>query len=557
MTRAPVALEPLDAADPYARMAQVNPVLAGEHIERVRAFGFVEAVPADSFLFRRGERGRDFVLVLSGSIEIFDLDEHGEERVIIVHGPGQFTGELDLFTDHPILVSARTGADAELVRVPRAEFHRMLTAEPDIAEIIIRAYILRRVALVRHSLAAVVVVGAAHSADALRVQTFLTRSGYPHRLLDSAVPGEAHGMLEAFALSPDDLPVVIDTGGRVLKNPSNAQLAEALGITEQVSPDHVYDLAVVGAGPAGLAAAVYGASEGLDTIVLESSAPGGQAATSSKIENYLGFPTGISGQSLAGRAWVQAQKFGARFAVSRAAVGIDCARSPYRVRLEGDQIVRARTIVVATGARYRTLDVPGYARFEGQGIHYAATAMEAGLCAGSEVVVVGGGNSAGQAAVFLSRTARHVHVVVRGVGLAATMSNYLVERIDASARITVHTCCEITALGGDGALREVTWTDRRSGKSETHSVGALFTMIGALPSTEWLGGCVELDDKGFVVTGRSREGRSITSPFETSVPGIFAVGDVRSGSTKRVAASVGEGSVVVQAVHRHLDPSVV
>ena len=555
MTRTPVVMEPLDAADPYARMAQVNPVLAAEQIERIAAFGAKEVVPSDSWLFRRGQRGRDFTVVLSGSIEICDVDDHGDERVIIVHGPGQFTGELDLFTDHPILVSARTGADTRLVRVPRAEFHRMLAAEPDIAEIVIRAYILRRVALVRHSLAGVIVVGAAHSADTLRVQTFLTRSGYPHRMLDSEHPGEAQGMLEAFALSEDDLPVVIEPGGRVLKNPSNAELAVALGITESLSPDHVYDVAVVGAGPAGLAAAVYAASEGLDTIVLEGSAPGGQAATSSKIENYLGFPTGISGQSLTARAWVQAQKFGAKFAVSRTAIGVDCPRSPYRVRLEGDQSVRARTIVVATGARYRKLDIPGYARFEGQGIHYAATAMEASLCAGNEVVVVGAGNSAGQAAVFLARTTRHVHLVVRGAGLAATMSQYLVERIQASPRITIHAHCEVTALAGETSLREVTWTDRRTGASETRAVGAMFTMIGAVPSTEWLGGCVELDDKGFVVTGKSREGRPLTSPFETNVPGVFAVGDVRSGSTKRVAASVGEGSVVVQAIHRHLDPS--
>jgi thioredoxin reductase (NADPH) len=346
---------------------------------------------------------------------------------------------------------------------------------------------------------------------------------------------------------------VISSHDHVLRNPSTAALADDLGLTEAIDPAHVYDVAIVGAGPAGLAAAVYAASEGLDTIVVEGTAPGGQAGTSSKIENYLGFPTGISGEALAGRAQVQAQKFGARLAISRQVKGIE-RKERYRLHLDDDQHIAACAVVIATGARYRKLDVPNYARFEGQGIHYAATAMEAHLCAGEEVVVVGGGNSAGQAAVFLSRTSAHVHVLVRGKGLAATMSDYLVQRIEQSSKITVHPRTEITALEGDERLREVTWSHRDSHEHTTKIVGNVFTMIGAEPNTDWLRGCIELDGKGFVNTGRRADGMALASPYATGKPGLFAIGDVRSGSTKRVASSVGEGAVVIQAVHQYLNP---
>jgi thioredoxin reductase (NADPH) len=315
----------------------------------------------------------------------------------------------------------------------------------------------------------------------------------------------------------------------------------------------VFDLAVVGAGPAGLAAAVYGASEGLQTIVVESTAPGGQAGTSSKIENYLGFPTGISGQALAGRAQVQAQKFGARLALSRAVIGLDCDRAPYTLRLDDGESIRARAIVVATGARYRKLDVAGYERFEGAGIYYAATAMEAGLCADEEIVVVGGGNSAGQAAVFLARSAKHVHVLVRAHGLAATMSDYLVQRIERSDRISLHPHSEVSALAGDTSLESVTWTNRGNGERTTRPARSIFVMIGAEPNTQWAEGCLALDAQGFVCTGASA-GADADSPYATSRPGVYAVGDVRSGSVKRVASGVGEGSVVVQSIHRFLNP---
>jgi thioredoxin reductase (NADPH) len=451
-------------------------------------------------------------------------------------------------------VSGRTGGESRVVRVKRPAFRRMVAAEPDIAEIIMRAFILRRVGLIRHEQGAVVLIGSGHSGDTLRLQRFLSRNGYPHHLFDVEQDPDAGGFLECFEISADQLPVVIYSDEHVLNNPSNAALADQLGLTETLDPNHAHDLVVVGAGPAGLAAAVYAASEGLETLVIESLAPGGQAGTSSKIENYLGFPTGISGQALAGRAQVQAQKFGARLAVSREVVGMDCDGPAFRLRLDDGKSVSARAVVIASGASYRTLDVSNYRQFEGQGIHYAATAMEANLCANEEVVIVGAGNSAGQAAMFLSRTVAHIHMLVRGGGVAASMSDYLVQRIAASPRITMRTETEITGLDGDTYLRQVTWTNRRTGESETRRIGNIFVMIGAVPNTGWLDGCLQLDDKGFVQTGMDQEGRALASPYATTRPGIYAVGDVRSGSVKRVASSVGEGSVVVQAIHRFLNP---
>lgn len=536
----------LDPTDPYLREAQTFPSLSDEMAARVAAFGAEEIFADGAWLFRRGDRSVDFFLCLGGAIEIVDTDVDGRERPVHLHVPRQFTGELDLFNDRTILVSGRAKGETRVVRVGRAEFRRMMAAEPDIGEIVMRAFILRRVGMLRHGTAGVALVGPAHAADTARIETFLSRNALPHRRVDTERDCDARSFLECFALTEADLPVVV-AEGRALRNPSNAQLADALGLASAVDPDHVHDVAVVGAGPAGLAAAVYAASEGLDTIVIESIAPGGQAGTSSKIENYLGFPTGISGQALAGRAQVQAQKFGARLLVSRSAVGIDCDARPYTIRLDDGATLKAQAVVVATGARYRKLDLPLYAELEGNGIYYAATAMEAGLCASQTAVVVGGGNSAGQAAIYLSRTAGHVHMLVRGPGLAATMSRYLIERIEASDRITLHPFTEVTALEGDKHLRALSWTNRRSGAVGRHEVGALFVMIGAQPNTDWLDGCIELDAAGFVTTGSGE------TFFCSSAHGIFAVGDVRSGSVKRVASGVGEGSVVVSAIHRYLE----
>ncbi|MDG5488596.1 FAD-dependent oxidoreductase [Sphingomonas sp. BGYR3] len=536
---------PLAPDDPYARTAQTFPVLSETMARRIAAYGRSEPAEQGSFLFRRGDRSVDFFLVEQGSIAILDHDAKDGDRIVHHHQPRQFTGELDLFNDRKILVSGQAAADTRVIRVARPDFRRMIAAEPDIGEIIMRAFILRRVGLMRHRQGGVTLVGPAHAAATARIETFLTRNGYPHQTVDTEREADLPACLDAFGVDADALPVVLVDGG-VLRNPSNADLADALGLTVGLDPDQVHDVAVVGAGPAGLAAAVYAASEGLSTLIIEGMAPGGQAGTSSKIENYLGFPTGISGQALAGRAQVQAQKFGARLAVSRSVSGIDCEARPYRLILDDGASVQARAIVIATGARYRKLDhLAGYDRFEGNGIHYAATAMEAGLCAGSEVVVIGGGNSAGQAAMFLSGHAAHVHILVRGRGLADTMSAYLIERIEACETVTLHPHSEMTALEGDSHLASVRWTQRHTG-AETHkAVGALFVMIGAQPNTAWLEGCVSLDDKGFVQTQGDRL-------FETSQPGIFAVGDVRAGSVKRVASGVGEGSVVVSAVHGYL-----
>ena len=536
----------VDPSDPYQRREQTFPQLEDEMIERIGAFGTREQLPAGSLLFRRGDRGVDFFVVLAGEIEIFDVDEHGERRVVHLHRAKEFTGELDLFNNRRVLLSGCAVTDASVIRVKRAEFRRLVATEADIAEIIMRAFILRRVGVIRYAQGGVTVVGAARGADTLRIRSFLTRNGYPNHLLDTSSDAEAKGFLNCFELSLDQLPVVL-SGDDVLRNPTNAQLADALGLTEELDASVVYDLAVIGAGPGGLAAAVYGASEGLATIVLEGLAPGGQAGTSSKIENYLGFPTGISGQALAGRAQVQAQKFGARLAISRAVVGVDCSVRPFRIALDDGSTVLARAIVIASGARYRTLDVENFARYEGQGIHYAATAMEANLCIDQEIAVVGGGNSAGQAAMFLSRTVKHVYMLVRGPSLAATMSDYLVRRIHASPRITLLTHTEIVGLEGERALEQVIWMDRTTGGQTRRPILNVFAMLGARPNTDWLEGCVALDDKGFV-----RTGERVASPYAASVDGIFAVGDVRSGSVKRVASAVGEGSVVVQAIHQFL-----
>ncbi len=441
-----------------------------------------------------------------------------------------------------------------LLRVKRADFRRLVSTEADIGEIVMRAFILRRVSLIRHVRGGVVVVGPAHTADTLRLVQFLSRNAYPHRLVDTEHDAGGDGFLDCFSLAAADLPVVIAPGHRVLSKPSLAQLADDLGLTETFDHAQVFDLAVVGAGPAGLAAAVYGASEGLQTIVVESMAPGGQAGTSSKIENYLGFPTGISGQALAGRAQVQAQKFGARLALSRAVVGLDCDAAPYTLRLEDGESIRARAVVVATGARYRKLDVAGYERFEGAGIYYAATAMEADLCGGEEIVVVGGGNSAGQAAVFLAATAststcsfaarawrRRCRTTWSSASSARRRSRCIRTRRSRRWPAT-RRCAASPGPTGAAAKRR-----RRPARS-------IFVMIGAEPNTQWAAGCLDLDAQGFVCTG-ARAGADADSPYATSRPGVYAVGDVRSGSVKRVASGVGEGSVVVQAIHRFLNPA--
>jgi thioredoxin reductase (NADPH) len=536
-----ILADPQDASDPYARAAQTFPVLSAEMVGRIARFGQEEQVEDGALLFRRGEREVDFFLVLDGAIDIIDHEADGE-RIVHRHSASQFTGELDLFNARKILVSGRANGPTRVIRVERPDFRQMMTAEPDIGEIIMRAFILRRVGLMRHEQGGVELIGPMSDPDMVRLASFLSRNGYPHHLVDSSAQPE---LMEARQLRADQLPAVIHDG-QMLVRPSNIRIAERLGLTVSLDPDHVYDLAVVGAGPGGLAAAVYAASEGLDTVIVESVAPGGQAGTSSKIENYLGFPTGISGQALAGRAQVQAQKFGARLAVARTAAGLEQDSSGFTVALDCGGRIRSRAVVAATGARYRKLDVLGIERFEGSGVHYAATAMEANLCQGRPVAVVGGGNSAGQAAVFMAQHASQVHLLVRGEGLAATMSRYLIDRIDASEHITLHRYCEIEEVGGERGLEWLRWRVR--GEEPEHvAAAALFVMIGAAPNSGWLDGIARLDEKGFVCSGEDG------SPFMTTAPGLFAVGDLRSGSVKRVASAVGEGSVVIQFVHRWLE----
>ena len=552
-----LAEEVLDPSDPRVREAEAFPRLTADQVERVCRFGVVQRLPAGTVLFAPGARRVDFFVVLDGFIEAY-ASGGTAQQVVHVYGEQQFTGELNLFNDRAILVGGRMGGDGRVARLNCSQFRRLLAAEPDIANVVIRAIILRRERMFLHAQTGVTIIAPRRSAQSLQLQLFLTRNRHPYRLADPEADSGAAAQLSELGFAVDDTPVVVCGDDRVLVCPTPRELGDSIGIAEPLDPQHVADVVVVGAGPAGLAAAVYSASEGLDTVVLEADAPGGQASTSSRIENYLGFPIGISGRELAQRAQVQAQKFGARIIVPRTVLRLVTDSPPYVLELDDGTQVRARTVVIATGARYRSLPLANIARFEGCGVHYAATALESELCEGDDVAVVGGGNSAGQAAVFLSRLANHVHILVRGDALASTMSDYLIRRIEAAPeRITVHPHTEITALDGVRHLDTVTWRDRVTGRSQTRHVPNVFLMLGAAPNTEWLT-CVALDDKGFVRTGTSAvcddpaSSHALSQPLATSCPGIFAVGDVRSGSIKRVASAVGEGSIVIASVHQAL-----
>ncbi len=557
------------------------PTLTDDQIDRAKRFGTVEDLPKGTSVFERGQRTVDFFIVLKGCIEIFDdtaCDAAGElpEQVITVHGERKFTGELDLFSDRKILVSGRMGEDGTVLRIGRPGFREMLTAEPDVGQVVMRAFILRRVGLIAHGLGGALLVGRRDSSDALRIERFLRRNGLPLKTLHvgagEASDAEAAGVLAHHGLSAADLPVVFCPGGEVLKRPGNVEVADCLGLTETPDEQAVYDVAVVGAGPAGLAAAVYAASEGLSTVIVETEAPGGQAGTSSRIENYLGFPNGVSGGELAGRAQFQAQKFGATLTLPRNATRLEVGDDGYLLHLDRGPAVRCRTVVVACGARWRKLGLENEPKFEGAGLHYAATAIEAGLCDEQEVAVVGGGNSAGQAAVYLSNHAKRVHVLVRGEGLKASMSDYLLRRIEASDKIDVHARSEITAIDGDAWLQRVTWTGGEGGAGGTREIAHVFLMIGAVPNSDWLAGTLRQDGRGFILTGTDVTGGDDAAdaespnagcrpwpldrppfPLESSLPGVFAVGDVRADSVKRVASAVGEGSVCVQHLHRALE----
>ena len=528
--------------------------LTEEMVERMGSYGREEIFPANVPLFTHGERQVDMFVVLDGEVDISLPIANGESKVIAHLQRFDFSGELNLLTSQGSLVDARTVKESRLLRIPRNELQRLMRAEGDIANLITSAAIWRRIGIIGEETSGIVLMGSTNDAETTEIQRFLVRNNYPHRIVEA--PAEEVSLLDndlsdhESVLHEATLPAVILSDGRILHRPTITQLADELGITELPDPEMIYDVIVVGAGPSGLAAAVYAASEGLCTIVIESTAPGGQAGTSSKIENYLGFPTGISGQRLASRAQLQALKFGVRFAISRETITAEQIDGIHKLTLAGGIPVCSRSVVVASGAQYRKLSVENYGLFENRGIYYAATAMESVFCREHEVIVVGGGNSAGQAAVFLSGIAKHVHHIVRGKSLASTMSQYLVSRIESSSHITLYTESEIVKLEGESSLECVTWINRKTGESTVKPIGSVFVMIGAEPNSGWLFGTVRLDKKGFILTGGTDGFES--TPYATSVRGMFAVGDVRSNSVKRVASAVGEGSVVISDVHRYL-----
>jgi thioredoxin reductase (NADPH) len=525
------------------------PKLTEDMVERMRAYGHEETFPANVPLFTHGERQVDLFVVLDGDVEIALPAANGQSKIIAHHQKFEFSGELNLLTSQGSLVDARTVSESHLLRIPREELQRLMRAQGDIANLITQATIWRRIGIIGEANGGIVLMGHADDAETTQLQRFLLRNSYPHRIVEAPAE-EASQPADFLSDGESSLPAVTLSDGRTLHRPTITQLADELGITELPDPEMIYDVAVVGAGPSGLAAAVYAASEGLCTIVIEGTAPGGQAGTSSKIENYLGFPTGIAGQRLASRAQLQALKFGVRFAISREVITAQQIDGIHRLTLAGGVPVCSRSVVVASGAQYRKLSVENYSQFENRGIYYAATAMESLLCRENEVIVVGGGNSAGQAAVFLSGIAKHVHHIVRGKSLASTMSQYLISRIESSSHITLYANSEIENLEGESSLKDVTWVNRITGERTVMPIGSVFVMIGAEPNSGWLFGTVRLDKKGFIVTGGT-DGFENT-PYATSVPRMYAVGDVRSNSVKRVASAVGEGSVVISDVHRYL-----
>ncbi|MGD0526398.1 MAG: FAD-dependent oxidoreductase [Polyangiaceae bacterium] len=548
-------------AEMQARRPQMFPTLTDAQIARIARLGKERILAAGEMLFDQGAYGVPIHVVLEGALEIV-LPHDGLEDLIVVHGPGQFTGEVNQLSERRTLVRGRAKVASRVVEVQVAQLRTIVQTDSELSEIFLRAYMLRRMGLLAGHQGDAIVLGSSHSAATLRLQEFLTRNGHPHRYVDVDVDPAVQGLFDTFHVGVGDVPVLICRGDRVLKNPTNAEVAECLGLNAGIDRAAVRDLVVVGAGPAGLAAAVYAASEGLDVLVVEASAPGGQAGSSSKIENYLGFPTGISGNALAQRALAQAEKFGAHMVVARIAVKLHCDEHPYRLEMSDGSSVRARAIVIATGAEYRKLELPNLAKFEDVGVYYGATFVEAQRCSSEAVIVVGGGNSAGQAATYLSRSSPHVHIVVRAEGLAASMSRYLIRRIEETTNITLHARTRVVGLAGENHVEQVTWTNDVTGETSTHPIRHLFSMTGAKPKTDWLDGCLALDDKGFILTGpdvsdaAAAPGRPATVRprlyLETSLPRIFAVGDVRSGSVKRVAASVGEGSACIQLVHRVL-----
>jgi len=541
-----------------SRLEKIFPKLTQAQITRIAAYGRTRSVQTGDVLIEQGDISMPFFVVITGEVEIVrPFGAH--ETLITIHGNGQFTGDVNMLSGRRSLFRARASKPSEVIELDHKDLIRLVQNDAELSDILMRAFILRRVELIAAGVGDIVLIGSVHSAGTLRIKEFLMRNGHPYSYVDLEQDADVQNLLDSFQIVASDVPVLICQGQLVLRNPGNQQIADCLGFNETIDQTQLRDLVVIGAGPSGLAAAVYGASEGLDVVILETSSPGGQAGSSSKIENYLGFPTGISGQDLAGRAYMQAQKFGAKLLIARA-TRIVCDHSPYIVEAENGARIPARTILIATGAQYRKLPLKNLSQFEGAGVYYGATFVERQLCSGEEVIVIGGGNSAGQAAVFLAQTTTRVYVLVRSAGLATSMSRYLIRRIEESPNVIVKPHTEIIALEGNLSLDSVRWRNSQTGQIEKHRIKRIFVMTGADPNTSWLNGCLVLDAKGFIKTGSdlSPENLSATGwslkrqPYllETSLPGVFAAGDVRGGSIKRVASAVGEGSTVISFVHK-------
>jgi thioredoxin reductase (NADPH) len=543
-----------------SRIEKIFPKLTPAQINRVAAHGHMRMIQRNELLVEQGDISVPFFVVISGEIEI--LRPGGSaETLVTVYDAGQFTGEVSTLSGRRTLFRWRATKSGEVIELDRQHMLALVQTDAELGEIMMRAFVLRRVELVAAGMGDVVLIGSMHSADTPRIKEFLVRNGYPYSYIDLERDHDVETMLDSFHITANDLPVLICRGEVVLRNPSNQEIASCLGFNDSIDQTKVRDLVIIGAGPSGLAAAVYGASEGLDVLVLETSTPGGQAGSSSRIENYLGFPFGISGQDLTGRAYIQAQKFGAEILIAKG-TRLICDRKPYIVQVENGARIPARTIVIATGAEYRRPPLKNLSRFEGLGIYYATTLVDAQSCDGGEAIVIGGGNSAGQAAVFLAQRAKRLHMLIRSDGLANSMSRYLIRQIEETPTIVLRPNTEIVTLEGDKHLESVLWRNNQTGQTEGHQIGHVFVMTGATPNTRWLDGCTILDTKGFIKTGPDLLPENLSAsgwplarqPYllETSLPGIFAVGDVRGGSIKRVASAVGEGSIAISLVHQVL-----
>ncbi len=542
---------------------QAFPVLTAAQIDRIRTAARSRGVERDEILFQPNDVAVPFFVLLSGRMEIVQPTLDGE-RPVAAHGPGEFTGEMTMISGQRSLVRGRVTEPGEFLELGGDALRALVAKDAELSEIVLRAFILRRLELISHGYGNVILMGSRHSAQTLQLREFLSRNGHPYTYVDLDSDRGSQELLDRFHVKASEVPVVVCNGRNVLRSPSIQEVANCLDLNINVDDPHVRDLVIVGSGPAGLAAAVYAASEGLDVLVIETTAPGGQAGSSSKIENYLGFPTGVSGQELAARAITQAQKFGANMMIARSVVRLNCDRRPYEVVLDGGEVLPARAIVIATGAQYNKPELANLEKYEGVGIYYGATYIESQLCEDEEVAVVGGGNSAGQAAMFLAQTARKVYMLVRSGELSSTMSRYLIQRLTENPRIELHLNTEIVALDGETRLERVIWQDRPTGERSTRGIQHVFIMTGASPRTDWLRGCLALNDKGFVLTGRDLEVAGGLHPnprwplarppqmLETSLPGVFAVGDARAGSVKRVASAVGEGAISIHLVHQAL-----